>query len=144
MGVLIVAYMQVGDIKIQYDEKLVDIKSISQIIEFNQYLFADYKGKTISVGIPVLSDSNVIYISDFNKFFDDLLKKLLQDKNVTTSFEYPDLLPALYTQLLVKKAIQNGDTVVMLDNNISDDLLWFMIACKFFDYRISGFLKMSP
>lgn len=146
MGVLIVAYMQVGDIKIQYDEKLVDIKSISQIIEFNQYLFADYKGKTISVGIPVLSDSNVIYISDFNKFFDDLLKKLLQDKNVITSLEHSDLLPALYTQLLVKKAIQNGDTVVMLDNNISDDLLWFMIACKFFDYRtnfneLADFLK---
>lgn len=140
------AYMQVGDIKLQYEEKVVDIKRISQIIEFNQYLFADYKGKTISIGLPVSSDNNAVYISDFNKFFDNLLKALLQDKNVTTSLNHPDLLPALYTQLLVKKAIQNGNTVVMLDNDTSDDMLWFMIACKFFNYRtnfneLSDFLK---
>ena len=140
------AYMQVGDIKLQYDEKVVDIKRISQMIEFNQYLFADYKGKIISIGLPVSSDNNVVYISDFNKFFDDLLKALLQDKNVTTSLDHPSLMPELYTQLLVRKATQNGDTAVMLDNNISDDMLWFMIACKFFDYRtkfneLSDFLK---
>lgn len=140
------AYMQVGDIKLQYNEKVVDIKRISQIIEFNQYLFADYKGKIISIGLPVSSDNNMVYISDFNKFFDALLKALLQDKNVATSLDHPDLLPAVYTQLLVKKAIQNGDTVVMLDNGTSEDMLWFMIACKFFDYRtkfneLSDFLK---
>ena len=140
------AYMQVGNIQLQYDEKVVDIKKISQIIEFNQYLFADYKGKTISIGLPVSSDNNVVYISDFNEFFDALLKALLQDKNVTTSLDNPDLLSALYTQLLVKKAIQNGDNVALLDNGISDDVLWFMIACKFFDYKnkfneLSDFLK---
>ena len=140
------AYMQVGDIQLQYDEKVVDIKKISQIIEFNQYLFADYKGKTISIGLPVSSDNNVVYISDFNEFFDALLKAFLQDKNVTTSLDNPDLLSALYTQLLVKKAIQNGDNVALLDNGISDDVLWFMIACKFFDYKnkfneLSDFLK---
>ncbi len=140
------AYMQVGDIRLQYDDKVVDIKKISQIIEFNKYLFSDYKGKIISIGLPVSSNNNVVYISDFNKFFDNLLKALLQDKNVATSLEHPDLLPALYTQLLVKKSIQNGDTVVMLNDGISDDMLWFMIACKFFDYRtkfneLSDFLK---
>ncbi len=140
------AYMQIGDMKLQYDEKVVDIEKISQIIEFNQYLFADYKGKTISIGLPVSSDNNEVYISDFDKFFDDSLRVLLQDKNVTASLNNHDLLPSLYIQLLVKKAIQNGDVFVMLNNNISDDVLWFMIACKFFDYRtqfneLSCFLK---
>lgn len=140
-------YIQVGDIKLQYDESVVDIERIAEIIKLNQYLFTDYNGKIISIGTPILSESdNIVYISDFDKFFDDLLKMLLEDNNVISSLDHPDLLPALYTQLLVKKAIQNGDTVVMLDNNISDDMLWFMIACKFFDSKtkfseLSDFLK---
>lgn len=141
------AFIQAGNIKLQYDESVVDIERIVEIIKLNPYLFTDYSGKIISLCTPVLSKSdNIVYISDFDKFFDDLLKMLLKNNNVISSLDHPDLLPALYTQLLVKKAIQNGDTVVMLDNNISDDILWFMIACKFFDYKtkfneLSSFLK---
>ena len=139
--------MQVGDIKLQYDETENDITRIVKIIKLNQYLFADYKGKIISLNNSISSENHsIVSISDFDKFFDDILKMLLEDNKVISSLDQPDLLPALYTQLLVKKAIQNGDTVVMLDNNISDDMLWFMIACKFFDYKtqfseLSDFLK---
>lgn len=138
---------QVGNIKLQYDESVVDIDRIVEIIKLNQCLFADYKGKIILLGTSHLSeDDNVVCISDFDKFFDDLLKKLLEDNNLASSLDYPDLLPALYVQLLVKKAIQNGENVVMFDNDIADDVFWFMIACKFFDHEtefseLSNFLK---
>lgn len=141
------SYIQVGDIKLQYDETVVNINRIVGIIKSNQYLFKDYNEKIISIGTPILSENdNIVYIDDFDKFFDDLLKMLLENNDVISSLNHPDLLPALYTQLLVKKAIQSGNTVVMLDNNISDDMLWFMIACKFFDCKtkfseLSDFLK---
>ncbi len=139
--------IQVGDIKLQYDESVNDIERIVEIIKINQYLFTDYSGKTILLGRPKSTESDdIVYISDFDEFFNDLLKMLLEDKKLISSLEDPDLLRTLYIQLLVKKAIQNGDNVSMPDSKISDDMLWFMIACNYFDYKtnfdeLSNFLK---
>ncbi len=143
------AYMQVREIKLQYDEATIDIERIAEIIKLNQYLFTYYKdkGKIISLGTPILSEGdNIVYISDFDNFFDDLLKIYLGNKSIINSLNHPDLLIASYIQLLTNKATQNGDTPILFDNNISDDIVWFMVACKFFDYKtkfsdLSNFLK---
>lgn len=62
------------------------------------------------------------------------------------SLNQPELLPALYIQLLVKKESINGETFIQLNDNITDDMLWFVLACKFFDCKtqfdeLSNFLK---
>ena len=140
-------YTQIGNIKLQYDETTVDIDRVIGIIKLNRYLFGDYNGKIISMDIPILSEKdNIVYISDFDQFFDALLKKLLKDNKVISALNHPDILPALYIQLLIKKAIQSKETTGLLDNNISIDMLWFMIASKFFDCKtnfseLSNFLK---
>lgn len=140
-------YKQIGNIKLQYDETVVDIERIANIIKLNQYLFADYSGKIIFLGTPILSDcDNIIYIPDFDEFFDYLLKTLLKDNTISSYFNNPNLLPALYIQVLLKNTIQSGDSLVLFDNNISDDMLWFLIACQYFNYKtnfreFSDFLK---
>lgn len=58
----------------------------------------------------------------------------------------PELLPALYIQLLVEEETKNGETFIQLNDNITDDMLWFVLACKFFDCKtqfdeLSNFLK---
>lgn len=62
------------------------------------------------------------------------------------SLNQPELLPALYIQLLIKKESIDGETLIQLNDNITDDMLWFMVACKFFDCKtqfdeLSNFLK---
>lgn len=138
---------QVGDIKLQYDESVVDIERIVEIIKLNRYLFADYNGKTISLGMPISSKSdNIVYVPDFDKFFDVLLKMILENDNIISCLNHPDLLPSLHIQAVCLESIKNGDTPFMLDNNLSYDMLWFLIACKYFDYKtefneLSNFLK---
>ena len=139
-------YIKIGDINLQYDESITDIERISRIIKLNRFLFEDYMGKTISLVKENLSDNNIVYVTNFDEFFDNLLKQLLNDNKFIFSLNQPELLPALYIQLLVKKESINGKTFIQLDDNITDDMLWFVLACKFFNCKtkfdeLSNFLK---
>lgn len=137
--------IKMGYINLQYDESITDIERIKKIIKLNEFLFSDYKDKTISFVEQNTSDDNVVYVNNFDEFFDNLLKQLLND----TKFIFlnqPELLPALYIQLLVEEETKNGETFIQLNDNITDDMLWFVLACKFFDCKtqfdeLSNFLK---
>lgn len=122
--------IKMGYINLQYDESITDIERIKKIIKLNEFLFSDYKDKTISFVEQNTSDDNVVYVNNFDEFFDNLLKQLLND----TKFIFlnqPELLPALYIQLLVEEETKNGETFIQLNDNITDDMLWFVLACKF-------------
>lgn len=138
--------IKMGDINLQYDESITDIERIKKIIKLNEFLFSDYKDKTISFVEQNTSDDNVVYVNNFDEFFDNLLKQLLNDTKFIFSLNQPELLPALYIQLLIKKESINDETFIQLDDNITDDMLWFVLACKFFDCKnqfdeLSNFLK---
>ena len=138
--------IKMGDINLQYDESITDIERIKKIIKLNEFLFSDYKDKTISFVEQNTSDDNVVYVNNFDEFFDNLLKQLLNDTKFIFSLNQPELLPALYIQLLVKKESINDETFIQLDDNITNDMLWFVLACKFFDCKnqfdeLSNFLK---
>lgn len=139
------AYIQIGNIKLAYDETIKDIDRIMEIIKRNQYLFADYNGKTISL-VPVSSErENIVFVSNFDQFFDDLLKRLLENDSILLALRSRNLLPVVYLQFLETSAKKDGNTFIML-NNMSDDLRWFIVACNFFDRKtqfreLSEFLK---
>lgn len=138
--------IKMGDINLQYDESITDIERIKKIIKLNEFLFSDYKDKTISFVEQNDCDDNVVYVNNFDEFFDNLLKQLLNDTKFIFSLNQPELLPALYIQLLIKKESIDGETLIQLNDNITDDMLWFMVACKFFDCKtqfdeLSNFLK---
>lgn len=138
--------IKMGYINLQYDESITDIERIKKIIKLNEFLFSDYKDKTISFVEQNTSDDNVVYVNNFDEVFDNLLKQLLNDTKFIFSLNQPELLPALYIQLLVKKESINGETFIQLNDNITDDMLWFVLACKFFDCKtqfdeLSNFLK---
>ncbi len=139
------ACLKIGDINIQYDAAITDIDRIAKIIQLNQYLFTNYKGKTLCIGVPVLSNKDAIYIANFDKFFEDSLKKVLQYKDIIRILDDTELLPALYTHLLVE-INQNKEANVMFEQHISNDIFWLALACKFFDYKtnfneLANFLK---
>lgn len=71
--------IKMGYINLQYDESITDIERIKKIIKLNEFLFSDYKDKTISFVEQNTSDDNVVYVNNFDEFFDNLLKQLLND-----------------------------------------------------------------
>lgn len=71
--------IKMGDINLQYDESITDIERIKKIIKLNEFLFSDYKDKTISFVEQNDCDDNVVYVNNFDEFFDNLLKQLLND-----------------------------------------------------------------
>lgn len=138
--------IEVGNVKLQYSKaNSSNIKRIIQIIELNWFLFNDYKDKIISIDEIEESFSNdTIHITDFNLFFDMLLKKKLEDDCIIRDLKEPNLLPAIYIQLLIKN--EKEETVISPNKILTDDLLWFYIACNFFDIKnqfegLSTFLK---
>ena len=138
--------IKIGNINLQYNESITDIERIKKIIKLNEFLFPDYKDKIISFVKQNTSNDNVVYVNNFDDFFDNVLKSLLNDDKFIFSLNQPELLPALYIQLLVKKESINEETFIQLDDNITDDMLWFVLACKFFDCKtqfdeLSNFLK---
>ena len=138
--------IKIGNINLQYNESITDIERIKKIIKLNEFLFPDYKDKIISFVKQNTSNDNVVYVNNFDDFFDNVLKSLLNDDKFIFSLNQPELLPALYIQLLVKKESINDETFIQLDDNITDDMLWFVLACKFFDCKtqfdeLSNFLK---
>lgn len=61
--------IKIGDIKLQYDESITDIERIKKIIKLNEFLFSDYKDKTISFVEQNTSDDNVVYVNNFDELF---------------------------------------------------------------------------
>ena len=139
--------IQVNNITLQYDESIEDIERINRIIELNPMLFLGYKEKTISL-VPMNSSTNgnIVYVDNFDRFFDDLLKRTLDDNNIALSLTDSVLLPALYMNLLAKQSTEENEKFIMLDDSVSEDVMWFLTACKYFDYKtqfheLAHFLK---
>ena len=84
--------IKMGDINLQYDESITDIERIKKIIKLNEFLFSDYKDKTISFVEQNDCDDNVVYVNNFDEFFDNLLKQLLNDTKFIFSLNQPELL----------------------------------------------------
>ena len=128
-------FIQVGNVNLQYDDSITDIERIKKIIKLNNHLFLDYKDKIISLVKTNESNNNVIYVNNFDDFFEKMLNLVINDKKFISIFNNPYLLPSLYIQLLVKEISKNSETFIETDDNITDDMLWFVLACKYFDCK---------
>lgn len=128
--------VKVGDITLLYDKnKKCDIDRILKILKLNLCLFSDYKNKVLllkSVGNN--HDRNIIPIVDFDLFFEENLYYILQDLEVIQMLNNHDFLQLLYIQLLVR-SLDEKETFIPVDESISDDTIYFWVACKYFDYR---------
>ena len=137
----------IGNIKLIYNQQLEDdIERIVRIIELNPFLFADYQNKTLDLTNSNDSEENGIGITNFDAFFDNLLISVLQKKESQENLAIPELLPALYIQLLLKRQQENGQSLICLETTISDDILWFLLASKYYDLntqfsQFSHFIK---
>lgn len=137
------ASLEVAGIKIQYDDTVDDIDRIVKIIKLNECFFAFYEGKTIVLGKSLSIDNeDMIYVSNFDDFFDNLLESILNNSKILSYLNSPDLLKLLHLEYLVRKIEEDGKAFSLFKSNMPDDIFLLMTACKYFNYE-SQFEKFS-
>lgn len=143
------ASVEVCGINIQYDDTVDDIDRIVKIIKLNAFLFKAFEGKTLILDKSKSTcDGGIIYISDFDNFFDEILKIILNDENISSLLNDSQLLCDLHNFYLSNKARQDGTepNYFFSCKNITDDRFCFFLALKYFNYKthfkeLSDFLK---
>lgn len=124
----------VGTIEIVYNQELEsDIERIVKIIELNSSLFAGYQNKTLDLTNTKESTENRINVTDFDYFFDNLLMAYLNTEDIKESLKTPELLPALYTQMLIKEQQEKDQSEIFLEVTFPEDILLFLVASKYYD-----------
>lgn len=107
----------IGNIEILYDEyDDTEIERIRNIILNNPSL---------------LADKNTIHIHDFDRYFTEVAIEIFT-KN-SKYFSNKDWLPALYISSLSRNNPEYKDAVVQLGDELSDDLLYSLIAYKYYE-----------
>lgn len=95
------------------------------MIKLNDFLFADWKNQPW--------DFRNKTSKDFDLVFETRLKMLLDNPEVQKSLEIPETLPSIYSQFLIKKLQDRNETNIQLNTNISENILWFLLACKYYN-----------
>lgn len=95
------------------------------MIKLNDFLFADWKNQSW--------DFRNKTSKDFDLVFETRLKMLLDNPEVQKSLEMPETLPSIYSQFLIKKLQKRNETNIQLNTNISENILWFLLACKYYN-----------
>ena len=95
------------------------------MIKLNDFLFADWKNHSW--------DFRDKTSKDFDLVFETRLKMLLDNSEVQKTLEMPETLPSIYSQFLIKKLQDRNETNIQLNTNISENILWFLLACKYYN-----------
>ena len=141
------ASVEVCGINIQYDDTVDDIDRIIKIIKLNEGFFDFYKGKTFVLGKNLTTDNeDMIYISNFDEFFDKILESILSDNKIHSFLNSPELLQILHIEYWVRKVEKYGNASPFIKSNMPYDVLLLLTAFKYFNCEsqfneFSDFLK---
>lgn len=125
---------KINDIEIQYDDSQEDkISNIKNVINNNYNLFLDILGTSKILSITPTDDKDIIYLSDFDKTFYNIVDKIFNDKNNILLMNDIDFLSALLMEALSRKYFYTKDTFWQLDLNITDEMLYNLIAYMYFE-----------
>lgn len=120
---IVLKKVNIEDIEIIYNESQEqELNQVIQIIRLNNFLFTDWKNKSW--------DFRNKTFKDFDLVFDTRLKLLLDNPEVQKTLEMPESLPSIYYQFLIKELQKRNETNIQLNTNISENMLWFLLACK--------------
>lgn len=123
--------IKIKDIEIRYDDNQ-EIDYIKNVINNNYNLFLSLLGESKVISLIPTNDDEVVYISDFDKTFYDVVNQTFNNEENKTLLENPDLLPAFYVETLIRKNANNPMSLVQPNPNVSDEMLYSLIAYIYF------------
>ncbi len=122
--------IKVKDIEIRYDESQShNIDSIKNIISNNYDIFLPVLGKIRVISLVPTDDDKMVYVDDFDKFFYEIVDKFFNNDSLLKN---SDVLATLYIEYLIRNNSNNEMSLVQSDSNISDNLLYTIIAYIYF------------
>ena len=124
----------IRDIEIQYnDEQANKIDYIINTISKNYGLFLDALGTSRIISLVPTDEKNTLYIENFDEAFYSIIDKCFNNDTVKQEFNAPNIMSALYVEILLRKLKINSKVLIQSNSNISDEMLDSLIAYKYYE-----------
>lgn len=123
--------IKIKNIEIRYDDNQ-EINYIKNVIENNYNLFLSLLGESKIISLVPTNDDEVVYISNFDEIFYEVVNQIFNNEGNKTLLENPDLLSAFYIETLIRKNANNPMSLVQPNPNVSDEMLYSLIAYIYF------------
>lgn len=123
--------VKINDIEIRYDNNQ-EINYIKNVIDKNYNLFLSLLGESKVISLIPTNDDEVVYISDFDETFYEVVNQTFNNDGNKALLESPDLLPTFYIETLIRKNVNNPMSLVQPNLNVSDEMLYSFIAYIYF------------
>ena len=124
----------IRDIEIQYnDEQANKIDYIINTISKNYGLFLDALGTSRIISLVPTDEKNTLYIENFDEAFYSIIDKCFNNDTVKQEFNAPNIMSALYVEILLRKLKIKSKVLIQSNSNISDETLDSLIAYKYYE-----------
>ena len=123
--------IKIKNIEIRYADNQ-EIDYIKNVINNNYNLFLSLLGESKAISLIPTNDDEVVYISNFDESFYEVVNQTFNNDGNKTLLENPDLLPAFYIETLIRKNANNPMALVQPNPNVSDEMLYSLIAYIYF------------
>ena len=123
--------IKIKDIEIRYNNNQ-EIDYIKNVINNNYNLFLSLLGESKVISLIPTKDDGVVYISNFDETFYEVVNQTFNNEGNKVLLENPDLLPAFYIETLIRKNANNPMSLVQPNPNVSDEMLYSLIAYIYF------------
>lgn len=124
----------IRDIEIQYnDEQANKIDFIINTISKNYGLFLDVLETSRIISLVPTDEKNALYIENFDEAFYSIIDKCFNNDTVKQGFNAPNIMSALYVEILLRKLKIKSKVLIRSNSNISDETLDSLIAYKYFE-----------
>lgn len=123
--------VKINDIEIRYDNNQ-EINYIKNVIDKNYNLFLSLLGESKVISLIPTNDDEVVYISDFDETFYEVVNQTFNNDGSKALLENPDLLPRFYIETLIRKNVNKSMSLVQPNLNLSDEMLYSFIAYIYF------------
>lgn len=125
--------IKLKDLEIIYDNSIKNtLDNVVNIINKNYNLFLEIIGSHRIISFIPTNDSNILFISNFEKFFHDGVYKIFNNEQIKEAYDNPNILSVLYIEILCIKLGINSN-ILFKQNNISEKTLETLIAYKYFE-----------
>lgn len=124
----------IKDIEIQYnDDQIEKVNYIINIINKNYNLILEMLGTYRIISLIPNAEENVAYIKNFDDAFYNETNKIFNNDDIKKAYNTPNIMPALYIEMLIRKLKINSNMLVQSNSSISDETLDSLIAYKYFE-----------
>ena len=124
----------IRDIEIQYnDEQANKIDYIINTISKNYGLFLDVLETSRIISLVPTDEKNTLYIENFDEAFYSIIDKCFNNDTVKQEFNAPNIMSALYVEILLRKLKIKSKVLIQSNSNLSDEMLDSLIAYKYYE-----------